>query len=189
MSRTSVDSLSSDEAMRALAALFDGLPASAWLDEEKPSPLRVRKLVERLENEARFEHDAGPQSLAIVRALQTGASPEASAEAARWVLQLFHDQPEFATLTEEAILSAKKPHMSPVPPEAAYLLLGLLAMAFKFRRARKSEKTIVTKHGKEKVTTTDEFSFDLLKAVKEGLPRLSEFLPGRITSLFGKSHG
>jgi hypothetical protein len=172
MDQAVLDSLSPEELHRAMLALYDSLPASVWQSEGKPTPLRVQKTVER------YAKELSADSLKVFNALQVSGNTSAKTATARWVLQKFYEEPAFAPLVEDAIVGSKQAHMSPIPPEAVYIGIALVTMAFRFRRTR-------TDDGSGKVASSSEWSFDPLTAVKEGLPVLAESLPRAIRSLFG----
>jgi len=172
MDQADLDSLSPEELHRAMLALYDSLPASIWQTDGKPTPLRVQKTVER------YAKELPADSLEVLNALQVSGNTSAKTATARWVLQKFYEEPAFAPLVEDAVAASKQAHMSPIPPEAVYIGIALVTMAFRFRRTR-------TDDGSGKVASSSEWSFDPLTAVKEGLPVLAESLPRAIRSLFG----
>lgn len=183
MSTTLIDNLSAEQAQRAVLAFFDSLPEDAWAQDSKPSPGRVVRAIERGESQL---PDDNAETLRALRESVSGQS-----EIARFTLKQLHDIPEFSPLVESAIAEAAKPHMSALPPEAAYILVAVLAMAFNYTRTKK--ETVVRKEirdGAEVETTTHSESsggFNLLDAVAKGLPAVVDVLPKIIPGFLPKS--
>lgn len=183
MANVDLQSLSADQLRRALMAFFDSIPEDACPDGEKPSVLRIQNTVKRVEGQM----DA--PSSALIRAFRDAGNDEAKAETFRWMLGAFHEQPAYRELVEQAVASAQQPHMSPIPPEFAYLAIGLLAMAVKYKRTTEVAQEVTTPDGKTTTKVSSEASVDLLSAVKDGLPAIAGFLPKTITHLFAKGAG
>ncbi|HKO44947.1 MAG TPA: hypothetical protein VJU84_16840 [Pyrinomonadaceae bacterium] len=117
---STIASLSPDQAQRAIMIFCDLVPTSFWEGGARPSPAKIERTVEKLED------NAPPEARPIVEAL-SGGTEEQKGEIAKALLNTFHEQETLSGFVDQAVEQAQQPHLSPLPLIVGALTLVLLS--------------------------------------------------------------
>ena len=105
----SIESLSLEQAQRALMIFYDLLPSDFWEGGAKPSAAEIEATAEELQDEA--TENVRP----VVDALLAKGREEERGGAAKAVLNMFYEQESLRGFVEQAARQAQQAHMAPIP--------------------------------------------------------------------------
>ena len=116
-----IESLTPEQAQRALLMFYDLLPSTNWEDGNKPSSARMDALADRLLKNS-------PEGIQpFLGSLHTGNDPLVRGETARVVLQQFAQIDALAPYVTQAMTRSLEPHMMIDPISIGAIVIVLLA--------------------------------------------------------------
>lgn len=124
-----IESLSDDQAQRALLAFYDLLPESLWASGKKPSGERVENLVDRM------EENISDDVATFVEKVRS-QNDNRRAAVSRAILMSFNQNNDFQPYIEKATAQAMEPHMSPLPLYIAEFMIIMAALSVEIGKTK-----------------------------------------------------
>src|SRR5690242_1685751 len=119
-----IETLSAEQAQRALLLFYDLLPGTMWEDGQKPSAADIDAWADEL------QHETSQEARNFVETLQASENATLRAEPAKKLLAYFAQYPPFVPYIEQAVARTREPHMMPIPALIAPLITFLTSMQF-----------------------------------------------------------
>jgi hypothetical protein len=104
-----IAALTHEQAQRALLSFYDSLPTEYWEGNKKPSLAEIESTAEDLQDRAPAEIQP------FIAALGTREGDAAKGEAAKTILNEFHQYEFLRPHVAQAIAKSREPHMAPIP--------------------------------------------------------------------------
>lgn len=130
-----IESLTEDQAVRAVRLFYDYLPADVWKGGRKPSLSRLVKVAGQV-------CDAAPAEIKpVVESLRDAGVSKPAGDLCKLLLEQFAEDEMFRADLEKALALAVKPHMAIDPLSVGAVVLALAAFSARIRitRAKKGK--------------------------------------------------
>lgn len=163
------DSLSDEEAIRAVKLFYDVSPKEIWQDKTKPPPERVRTLAADLQRKVPAE--SKPLVDSVLSAEADNLSTAARGHVCRMLLGWLEASSDLRPYVERAIEMTREPDMAIDPATGAFVIFLILTV---FPRIDK---------GPDKLTVIP--AWGLQQALK-ALPAVLKELPEGVKTMLGK---